>query len=414
MRREVEGSVIPRVPVIFVFSVTLVMGPSAGRAQVAPFASQGAPMPDPKQISGVPLPVADVPVGTVTVRVIRGQLANILPDQTVELTGAGAPKTATTDQAGRATFSDLPPGSRVKASVSVGGERIESQEFAVPAAGGTRLLLVATDAATEQKAAADRKLAQGPAVSGVVVLGEQSRFVLEIGEDALNVFNILQIVNTAKRPVQTDGPIVFRLPKEAVGAGMLEGSTPNAVAAGGKVTVSGPFAPGNTVVQFAYSIPLGSEEITVAQTMPAQLQQLAVVAQKLGGMQLTSPQLTGKREMSADGQTFIVGQGGGVRAGDTISLTLTGLPHRPSWPKNLALTLAAIVLAGGAWSATRGGKGPDEDARRRQLHGNRDKLFSDLASLEAERRRGAIDAPGYASRRADLVTELEGLYAQLE
>ncbi len=403
-----------KVLVIFVSCVALVMGPSAVRAQVAPFAGQGAQMPDPKQISGVPLPVADIPVGTVTVRVIRGQLANILPDQTVELTGAGAPQTATTDQAGRATFSGLPPGSRVKASVSVGGERIESQEFAVPAAGGTRLMLVATDAATEQKAAADRKLAQGPAVSGVVVLGEQSRFVLEIGEDALNVFNILQIVNTAKRPVQTDGPIVFRLPKDAVGAGMLEGSTPNAVAAGGKVTVSGPFAPGNTVVQFAYSIPLGSEEITVAQTMPAQLQQLAVVAQKLGGMQMTSPQLTAKREMSADGQTFIVGQGGGVRAGDTISLTLTGLPHRPSWPKNLALTLAAIVLAGGAWSATRGGKGPDEDARRRQLHGNRDKLFSELASLEAERRRGAIDAPGYASRRADLVTELEGLYAQLE
>src|SRR5258708_13172747 len=137
MRREVEGSVIPGGPVVLGFAVTLVMGPSALRAQVAPFAGQGAQMPDPKQISGVPLPVADIPVGTVTVRVIRGQLANILPDQTVELTGAGAPKTATTDQAGRATFSGLPPGSRVKASVSVGGERIESQEFAVPAPAGT-------------------------------------------------------------------------------------------------------------------------------------------------------------------------------------------------------------------------------------------------------------------------------------
>src|SRR5258708_35709961 len=118
MRREVEGSVIPGGPVVLGFAVTLVMGPSAGRAQVAPFASQGAPMPDPKQISGVPLPVADVPVGTVTVRVIRGQLANILPDQTVELTGAGAPKTATTDQAGRATFTDPPPRSPSNPSVS--------------------------------------------------------------------------------------------------------------------------------------------------------------------------------------------------------------------------------------------------------------------------------------------------------
>jgi hypothetical protein len=371
-------------------------------------------MPDPKQISGVPLPVADVPVGTVTVRVIRGQLTNILPDQTVELTGAGGPKTATTDKAGRATFSELPPGSRVKASVTVNGERIESQEFAVPAAGGTRLMLVATDAATEAKAAADRKLAQGPAVQGEVVLGEQSRFVLEIGDDALNVFNILQIVNTAKRPVQTGGPIVFQLPKDAVGAGMLEGSTPNAVAAGGKVTVNGPFAPGNTVVQFAYSIPLGSDEITVAQKMPAPLLQLAVVAQKVGDMQMTSPQVNGRREMSADGQTFIVGQGGAVRAGDIVSFTLTGLPHRPSWPKNLALTLAAAILAAGAWIATRGHTAPDEDARRRQLHGDRDRLFSELAALEAQRRKGTVDACVYASRREQIVTALEDLYAGLE
>ena len=72
----------------------------------------------------------------------------------------------------------LAPGARVKAVVTVAGERIESQEFTVAAAGGTRLMLVATDAAAEEKAAADRKLGEGPAVPGLVVLGDQSRFVL--------------------------------------------------------------------------------------------------------------------------------------------------------------------------------------------------------------------------------------------
>ncbi len=399
--------------VIFVIFMIVVARPWPVSAQ-APFAGQGTQMPEPKQISGVPLSLPDVEIGTVTVRVIRGQLTNILPGQTVELTGAGAARTAKTDDAGRATFSNLPVGARVKASVTVDGERIESQEFAVPATGGTRLMLVATDAAAEQKAAADRKLSAGPAVPGIVILGEQSRFVIEVGDDALNVFSLLQIVNTAKRPVQTDGPVVFQLPDGAAGAGMLEGSTPGAVAAGGKVTVTGPFAPGNTPVQFAYSIPLGSEEITVAQKMPAALPQVAVVVEKIGGMRLTSPQLNGQREMSANGQTFVVGQGGAIRAGDTLTLTLSALPHRPSWPAYLALTLAAVVLAGGAWSATRGRTAPDEDARRRQLHGDRDKLFAELASLEAQRRKGTIDAPAYASRRADLVAELEGLYAQIE
>jgi hypothetical protein len=383
-----------------------------GAAQ-APFAS-GAQMPDPKQISGVPLPVPDVPVGTVTVRVIRGQLTNILPGQTVELAGAGAPKSATTDEAGRAIFSDLSPGTRVKASVIVDGERIESQEFVVASAGGTRLMLVATDAATEAKAAADRTLAQGPAVPGTVVLGEQSRFVLEVGDDTLNVFSLLQIVNTSRRPVQIGQPLVFEMPRGAGGAGMIEGSAPNGIAAGNRVTVRGPFAPGNTMIQFAYSVPLGSEEITLAQKLPVQMIKVSVIAQKIGAMQLASPQIAERREMAADGQTYIVGQGGAVRAGDTVTLTLSGLPHRAAWPTNVALGLVAVILSAGAWGATRGGATARQTARRGELHARRDALFSELAALDVQRRTGTVDARAYSARREQLVTALEDLYAGLE
>ena len=401
--------------VAFVILVAFVPAPRRVSAQTPPFAGgQGAQMPDPKQMSGMPLQVTDVPVGTATARVIRGQLSNPLSGESVELTGAGAARTAKTDPSGRATFTDLPPGARVKMSVTVSGERVESQEFEVPAAGGIRVMLVATDPESERKAAEDRRLASGPPVPGSVVLGDQSRFVLEIGDDALNVFNIMTIVNTAKRPVQTAAPLVFELPKAAVGAGMLEGSTPNAVAAGNRVTVSGPFAPGTTVVQFAYSIPLGSDEITVAQKMPAQLSQVSVIAQKIGAMQISSPQLAEHRDMTADGQTYIVGQGGAVRAGDVVSLTLTGVPHRPAWPRNIALALAAVILAAGCWGAVRGRQAVGDRDRKRRLQIERDKLFAQLASLETQRRKGTIDGDAYAARREALVSALEDLYIGLE
>jgi hypothetical protein len=373
-----------------------------------------AQMPDPKAMSGLPLQVPDLPVGTVTARVFRGALSNPMPGQTVELTGGGAPKTAKTDEAGRATFSELPPGARVRAAVVVDGERIESQQFDVPAAGGIRLMLVATDPAIEKKAAEDRALAHGAAVPGTVVLGEQSRFVLEVADDMLNVFNLMQIVNTSTSPVQTTGPLVFELPEGAGSAGLMQGSSPNAVAAGKRVTVTGPFAPGNTLVQFAYSVPLGSEEIVLAQTLPAQMTQMAVVAQKMDGMQLSSPQITEKREMQADGQTYIVGQGGTVPAGNTVTLTLSGLPHRTAWPKIAAVALAAIIIAAGVWGAIRGGATAPLSARRAQLTARRDKLFSELAALDAQRRKGTIEAGAYASRREELVTALEDLYAGLE
>ncbi len=377
-----------------------------------PIALSAQQMPDPKQISGLPLPVADVPAGTVTVRVIRGQLTNVLPGQTVELTGAGQPKTATTDDAGRAQFSGLTPGTRIKASVVVNGERIESREFELPAATGVRLLLVATDPDTEKRAQQDRQLAQQAPVNGVVVLGEQSRMVIEPGDEALNVFNILQIVNTARTPVRTAAPLVFDLPEGATGAGVLEGSAPNAVVAGGHLTVNGPFPPGNTTVQFAYSLGFGSGTMTIRQRMPVSLMQVSLIVQKIGALQMTSPQIARQRDMSAEGQNYIVAQGPAVAAGDELAITLTGLPHHPVWPRNLSLALASIVLVAGVWGAAR--RRPEQAVRQNTLRARREHLFGDLAALEEQRRGGRIDEGKYAARHTRLVTALEGVYAELD
>jgi hypothetical protein len=412
MWNQADNRMTKRSFAAIVICVLLVM-PWRVAAQ-GPFAGQGGQMPDPKQMSGMPLPVPDLPVGTVTARVIRGALTNPLEGETVELAGAGALKTSRTDAAGRATFSSLPPGTHVKMSVTVGSEKIESQEFDVPPQGGVRVMLVATDAATDARAAADKKLAEEAPVNGMVVLGDQSRIVIEIGDDALNVFNLMQVMNTAKRRVATSAPLVFELPKAAVGVGMMEGSTPNAIAAGNKVTVTGPFAPGATMVQFAYSIPLGSETIDVDERMPAQLAQVAVVAQKTPGMDLSSPQIKEHADRTAEGQNYIVGQGGGVPAGGTLSISLSGLPHRASWPRNVALLLAVVILGAGAWGAVRMRPATGEKERRRQLQAQRESLFAQLTALEAQRRQGKVDQEAYATRREKLVGALEDLYAGLD
>jgi hypothetical protein len=372
-----------------------------------------AQMPDPKQMSGTPLPVGDLSPGTVTARVIRGQLSNPIAGQTVEVTGAGAAKTASTDSSGRATFTGLTPGTRVKVRTTVGGETIESQEFDVPAVGGIRLMLVATDTSAAAPGRAPGPAPQESAVEGAVALGPETRFVIEVGDDVLNVFNMLQITNPGTRPVRVAGPLMFDLPKDAVGAGMMEGSTPSAVVAGGRVTVNGPFPPGNTVVQFGYSLPLGTDTMTIVQTLPLPLPQLSLVAQKTAGMQLSSPNVGQRREMSADGNTYIVAQGGAIPAGGTLALTLSGLPARPLWPRNLAVGLAAVILAAGVYAASRRPASSQPPSQKR-LQTRREQLFADLTTLEAERRKGAVDADTYAARRESLVTALEDLYRGLD
>jgi hypothetical protein len=372
-----------------------------------------AQMPDPKQMSGVPLPVADLPVGTVTIRVVRGALTNVIPNHPVDLIAGAAPVTAKTNDAGRAEFTALVPGTRVRAMTTVDGERVVSQEFEVPRAGGVRMLLVATDPGMAKNAAEDQKRDQAAAHPGSVVLGEESRFVFEIGDDGLNVFSILQILNSGRTPVQTP-PIVFDLPDGAEHAAVLQGSSPQAVAAGKRVTVTGPFAPGPTLVQFAYSFKFRRSEMTFEQKLPVPMRQLQVLIQKIGEMHVASEQFAQHRDLSHDGKTYIMAQGPALKTGDTITLAFTGLPAPAVWPRNLALALASSILAGGAWLAARPRRDSDGQKAAAELQARRDRLFHQLTDLEQQHQIGAVDPDRYAERRRELIGDLERVYAELD
>lgn len=387
-------------------------GARHGRAQQLP---PGAQMPDAKRMSGIPLPVPDLAPGTVTVRVVRGSMANVVADQPVELSGGPSPMIARTNDSGRAEFSGLRAGTTVKASTTIDGQHLESQEFTVPAAGGIRVALVASAPQAGQPAAGDQQSAQRPAKPGVVVLGQGSRLVVEMGNEALSVFNLFEIVNASQDPVQTGTPIVFELPTAAVGAGALEGSSPQATVAGKRVTVAGPFAPGSTIVQFGYSLPIKTGTLKLDQKLPVALDQFSVMAQKVGSLRVESAQISEQREMPLRGETLIVGKGPGLRAGDTISLTFSGLPHAPTWPRNTALALALVIFAGGLWGSMRTGAPAAEHVeRRRRLEARRDRLFTELASIEEQHHERTIDPERYAARRRELVSALERVYAEMD
>ena len=373
----------------------------------------GPQMPDPRQMSGVPLPTGDLPVGTITVRVIRGSLSNPLPGQRVEIIG-DAQASATTNESGRAEFPNLRPGATIRATAVVDGEKLESQQIQMPSAGGIRVMLVATDPDAEKRAEQDRQLARGPSQRGTVVLGDQSRFVFELGDEGLNVFNIVQILNTARVPVEPVSPVSFELPAGATQAALLEGSSPLATVADGRVNIRGPFPPGMTLVQFAYTLPLQGSALTVRQVIPAPLAQLTVIAQKVGGMRLSSSQLAQQRDMNSEGRIYILGQGPAVAAGGAVEFSFTGLPHSPTWPRNVALMLAIVILAGGAWISVRPRGAPAQNRDRERLHERREKLFDELTALEESHRDGRVDPAVYSSRRQHLIASLERIYAALD
>jgi hypothetical protein len=309
-------------------------------------------MPDPKAMSGSVLPVPDLPAGTVSVRVIRGGFDQNIVGQIVEFRVDGTSRTATTDAEGRATVSGLRPGSRVRAVAVVDGERLESQEAVVERT-GLRIILVATDPEAATRAAEDATLASAAPVKGMVVLAGDSRVVAEFSDDRLQIFYLLDVVNGARTPVDIGGPLVFELPRSARGATVLQGSSKQATANGPRVTVTGPFAPGVTPVRIAYELPYGGPAVRLEQRWPAALQETTVIVSKVAGLEAASPQFSNQQTRTESGQSFILGVGPAIAAGQSLVLDLTGLPHHPRWPRYLALSLAGVILAAGVWASVR-------------------------------------------------------------
>jgi len=370
-------------------------------------------MPDARQMSGIPRPVDDLPAGTVSIRLVRGDLSNNILNHPVELHVGGKVIVVATDDGGRAQFSGLTPGAPLKAVAVVDGERLESQEFPAPAGGGIRMLLVATDKEKEARAA---EAAKAPAVTGPVIIGGESRIVIEPdGEERARVYYLLDISNTAQVPVNPPTPFSFDVPTSALGTSIMEGSSPQAIVNGRRVQVQGPFAPGNTLVQAAFALPVSSSgSIEISQPFPAPLAHLAVIVKKVGNARLSSPQIGKQQEMPANGQMYIAAAGtGSVAAGAPVVLNITDLPHHSLVPRITAVSIALAIVVVGAWATSR--HNPEQrGAARKTLIARREKLFQDLVRLELDRRRGRGDPSRYAVRREELMSALEHVYGALD
>ncbi|HEY6360183.1 MAG TPA: hypothetical protein VIX63_03725 [Vicinamibacterales bacterium] len=388
------------------------LGVVAGALLVVPAHAQ-VNMPDPSLIHGKAIPAPELPTGTVTVRVVREAIGNNLAGQTVRVTTGSASRTDSTDEQGRAEFPNLVSGVEGRADVTVDGEMLVSDPFTVPASGGLRVILVAgLKQAAERRLKREAEEAAAPPVKGTVVFGGASRVIMEFRDDLLRVFYMLEVVNNARNRVDIGGPLTIQLPTGAGGAATMEGASPSVSVSGDVVTVQGPFAPGATPVNVGFVLSYTRPDVTIEQAWPAPTEQITVGIERIGSVNMTSPQLTGSRDVQVeDGSTYLLGNGPGLPANGTLTLHLSNLPVQSRTPVYVGVGLALAVMAFGAWLAF-AGRTQDEDLRRRLIK-RRDRLLGELARLEERRQREALDAKS-DGRRQRLLTELEQIYGELD
>ena len=375
--------------------VAIVLAPSVALAQ-----------PDPRQMSGIPLPDPQLPPGTVTVRVVRGTLDNNVPNHPVELRAGDQVETALTDAEGRAEFVMLNAGASVVASTELDGELIDSRPFAAPGAGGVRLMLVG---------AGDAAASDVPAEPGVVMFGADSRILVELAEERLSIYYLFDIFNQRLVPVEPETPLEFTLPFGAQAPTVLPASAASTRIDGLTVTVDGPFRPGLTPLLVGYSLAFSGDAVAVSQPLPAGLEGLLMVVQKWGAMDLVSDQIARRADMTPEGTdaTYIFAAGPAIPAGTPLGFELTGLPHHSQTPGVLTVAVALMILGLGAWGAATPAAAEGAD-RRRRLEQRREKRFAELVMLEQQHRSGKVGDTRYGNRRAELLADLERIYADLD
>ena len=295
-------------------------------------------MPDPKQISGVPLPASDVPSGSLSVRVIRGSFSNNVSGQPVEFTVDGKTQTIKDfDDSGRALISGLAPEAHLTATTVLDGQRLVSQNITIGST-GIRIVLVGVDPEAEKRAAEDARLASGPAAKGLVVLGPETRVIVQLTEDRLDIFYMLQILNSGRTPVDIGGPFVVNLPAEARGAALMDPSPRQAAVSGARLIVTGPFPPGPTVVNVAFGLPGLFRRQRPARPALAGGPRAAPRRSSRRRAASTWPR---RRSAPAAWPPIRASRCSSRRvrecsANTTLSLDISGLPHHAVWPRYLA------------------------------------------------------------------------------
>ena len=362
-------------------------------------------MPDPKEMSGLPLPSGELDLGTISVRLIRGQLSNNLVGHSVQLLKGNETLTEVTDENGRAYFKGLVSGEAVIAVATVDGERIESRKFTVPNQGGIRVMLVAT----KRGDSADVKA--GIQRNGEVSFGGETRIHIEFEDDAVQIYYLLEIVNPQRTPVMPPATLVLDMPTGARGTALIAGSSREANIRNNRVTIPGPFQPGRTPLYVGYAMPLESETISLTQEFPVSLTQVAVVVQKLGEVRLSSAQFTEKRELAPDGAPFILGRGPGLAAGESLVFELQRLPHHSLVPRYTALSIAIAIVGIGILASFRR-RNESAEVRYGKLVAKKSRLLAELVRFEERKNSGKIRSRDEVRRR-ELTAELVRVYTVL-
>jgi hypothetical protein len=405
-------------------------------------------VPDLASMSGIPLPMTDVPAGTASVRVVRGDMAHpvIGLEVVLEPVGAGTRQRQATNSTGRAIFENL-GGDEYVAVATVDGAELRSQRFRAGAP-GLRMLLVGpapaggpargapasipavgtlppghppinglgavpggaapnddVHAGLHGPASAPASQPSGPTTTDParLSLAAGSEIIIDFVEDVIRVTQVFRLRNDG--PTYDPGPrgLSFPLPDDVADVSVPRLGPRLQVEGKRAVIRTGLIAPGESRVAMQYVVPF-KRAVDLVIPLPVRSEGL-LVGHRPTGLSVTVAGSVSRDEIdSPEGGRYLVYRMGSLGPGAAITVRLAQ-SRRVEW-------VAAALLLGLLGWALFGGRGASATVELQALETRRERLLDELVTVE--RQRSGKESRKLLQRRDDLRARLEQVYRELD
>jgi hypothetical protein len=366
-------------------------------------------------MTGQATPVDSLPTGTIEV-MAYDESGKPLPNQAIMLgavaTG-GAVKVhrGITGADGAARFDNLATGQGhgYAAVTDWKGLRIGTEPFGLPDKGGVR---------------AEIRALQRTADPSVITIGTGGRVVITMRDDSLLVQEMLPLENRSSQLFDPGpGGVEIPLPTGFVSAQGGEGDHKIEIRKNHGVAVHGPISPKATLgetdaraagdeVMFGFILPYTGSSKDFEQPMPTGMGRFTLITEQIPGISIEGAGIGAREPRELNGKKYWVMPGDAVPAGGSLKFTINGLPSLDRSGRAVAGTLALMLAAAAVVFGRRpaGKKGKPVVDERQRLTALREKLFTELVTLE--RKRPNLDDE-LKEKRKQLFNRLEKIYQDL-
>lgn len=236
-------------------------------------------------------------------------------------------------------------------------------------------------------------------------IGRGSQLVMQPGEGALTVMELLHIQNGSQTLVEADAAgLQLPLPRGARSPEIAEEQRGLLAvdAERGLVRFTAPLPPGRTDVRVFFELPHAGPEVDFSQKLPLPAAEvMAAVRGRVPALQVFGPSVKSSTDDGTGGVRLLLGV---APSSGRLEFTVSGLPYRNRRAALLAVALAGLVLL---WALPAAWAGPRQAARRAQ---RREALLQQLVQLHRSKHRGEA----VAQRRKNLVKELSSIWEPSE